>query len=749
MKKNLLLYILMIAYITANAQVKKWETIFDPGAEYDYYTKLATPPASWKALGFVKTTDWKSGRGPIGFGPIMSRCNNCLTAPKTTTIYSRTNFTIKDTSHIEALSLFIDYMDGFVAYINGVEVARGNMGKAGEPTTAYQTADSPHFLDYYSKEVYSGYLLKKEILKNVLVNGNNVLAVEVHDDVATATEVLFYTILNVGLNTNVSEYDTCYTMYPLPNDNDSSKLPIVKLNFSSPMVPDEGRITVDMKIVDNGDINHFSDSVYAYSGKVTIERRGSASQGFPKRSYGFTTIDESGNDTSVSLLGLPREKDWILKGEMEDRTMLRDVLTYELAREMGHYAPRSRFCELYINGTHMGLFAIMEKIKRDTFRVDIAKLKETDNSGLDVTGGYLLKIDKTTGGSKGGFSSSYKAPLQSLKPYFQYEYPKGDKITESQKTYIQEFMSSFENVLRSENYKDKTEGYRKYISVKSFIDYMISQELARNVDGYRISTFLYKEKDKSYKNGKLHMGPVWDFNLAYGYSGDLCRSSWSDEGWGYDYNKDCPGDNFYIPFWWDRLLQDPDFRTEYKARWDELRSGPLHLDLINAAIDSLVQNNIDGIAKNNFIWTDVFKTSLWPNNPIADDYAGEISYLKNFISDRIIWLDSHIPEVCEEVIYTSAPSISLKVGQVKAYPMPFDEEVKISYYSEGGNAARLRIYNTAGQQIYIADDVTAAGQNAFVWNGVSNTGNKLKSGVYMYTLELDNNIVVKSKLLKK
>jgi hypothetical protein len=529
--------------------------------------------------------------------------------------------------------------------------------------------------------------------------------------------------------------------------SDSSVLPIVLLTVSGE-IPDNDRIVADMKIIDHGGVNHTTDINYAFDGNITIENRGSSSAMFIKHSYGFTTIDAVGNDKNVSLLGLPVEHDWILKGEYQDRTMLRDWLTFKLARNMGRYAPRSEFCQLYLNDACMGLFAIVEKIKRDTFRVDIAKLEVTENSGLNLTGGYILKIDKVNGAYEGGFLLKYPGPVQSLIPYIQYEYPKGDKITSQQQTYIQNYIYEVEDVLRSTNFMDTVNGYRKYISVKSFIDYMISNEIARNVDGYRLSTFFYKEKDKDTKLGQWHMGPLWDFNLAYGYSGQLCGEDWGDEGWGYDYNAVCLSDSYYIPFWWDRLLQDPSFRTQLKSRWDELRAGPLKNESIMDLIDSTVSANRPAIDKNFQIWNTAFTDYIWPNFPMGANYDEEITYLKNFITNRLDWLDANIPEVHEVINYTSLPMLTYEIRQIKVYPVPFRDHLTFDFNATGNCAVTLSIYSINGQKLYSKESDCISGQNLITWDGSDVQGNIVQSGVYIYTLETANVVIVRNKIIK-
>ena len=158
-------------------------------------------------------------------------------------------------------------------------------------------------------------------------------------------------------------------------------------------------IKADMGIIYNGPgvINKISDVPNDYKGKIGIEFRGSTSQSFPKKPYGFETWDESGEDNDVKLLGMPKESDWTLNATYNDKTLMRDGLSYILAGSVMEYAPRVRYNELVINGQYRGIYLLVEKIKRDKNRVDISKIETTDNQGDALTGGYIIKIDKETG----------------------------------------------------------------------------------------------------------------------------------------------------------------------------------------------------------------------------------------------------------------------------------------------------------------------------------------------------------------
>jgi spore coat protein CotH len=277
-----------------------------------------------------------------------------------------------------------------------------------------------------------------------------------------------------------------------------------------------------------------NDPFNDYDGRIGIEIRGSSSQMFPKKQYGVELWDENGEGIDASLLGFPEEEDWILFAPYNDKSLLRDVLAYKLGRDMGRYAPRTKYCEVVLNGQYDGVYVLIEKIKRDKNRVDINKLDPDEISGNSLTGGYIIKVDKTTGSGGDGWFSTYPPAnnQNGQKIFFQYEEPKSEDIVSEQQQYIQQFIASFENVLAGDNFKDPVDGYAKYIDVDSFIDYFIINEVTKNVDAYRLSTFLHKQRDSD--GGKLVMGPIWDYNLGFG-NADYCTQG-NPEGFAKAFN---------------------------------------------------------------------------------------------------------------------------------------------------------------------------------------------------------------------
>lgn len=421
-----------------------------------------------------------------------------------------------------------------------------------------------------------------------------------------------------------------------------SNLPIVVINTNGQTIPDDPKIICNMGIVDNGpgQRNHLSDPYNGYNGKIGIEVRGSSSQMFPKKSYGFETRKPDGvTDTNVALLGMPSEHDWILSANYTDKTFCRNVLLYQLSTEMGHYAVRTRYVDVVLNGEYIGIYVLMESIKRDGDRVDIDRLHPWENATPDITGGYILKVDKTTGSGGAGWTSSYP-PINhpnGQTTYIQYDYPDPDSISLQQKAYIQAYVDSFEDALSSSTFMDPINGYQRYIGNGSWIDYFFCNELSKNVDGYRISSYLYKDKNKT-----LKAGPVWDYDIAWG-NANYCSGS-DTTGWAYLFP--CTGDGYQVPFWWQRLMQDTNYTNQMKCRWQDYRRQVLSQQHIFTIIDSITTVINESKDWNFTVWP-ILGQYVWPNpSPYPATYAGEIQNLKNWVTRRLAWLDANLPGRC-------------------------------------------------------------------------------------------------------
>ncbi len=491
-------------------------------------------------------------------------------------------------------------------------------------------------------------------------NGNGIWTLNIRDGVANNREgTLLGWSLTFGANATTPFIFT------------SSNLPIVIIDTYGQEIPDDPKLMVGMKIIDNasGERNYLTDTP-VYDGFAGIELRGSSSQQFPKKSFGFETWDSNGEELDVSLLGMPEETDWILNANYTDKTLMRNTLAYRLSQEMGHYATRHKYVEVVLNGNYHGVYIFSEKIKRDGDRVDIAKLTNTMNSGDPLTGGYIFKIDKQTGSGGDGWISDYPPPAhpsgQTI--FFQYEYPKSDVITPQQKEYISSYMDTFEGALAGPFFDDPENGWRKYAVESTFIDYFIVNEISKNVDGYRLSTFIHKERESL--GGKLRLGPVWDYDLGF-RNADYCAGD-VVTGWAYQFP--CQYDYWQVPFWWQRLLQDSLFADHLKCRWENLRINKLTNAWFENYVDSLA-TLLDEGQQRNFIKWPILGIYVWPNpQPIPATYAGEIDALKSYLNSRLAWLDQNMPGYCNP---TSMEEKNTEKVKLTLYPSPANESVTI------------------------------------------------------------------------
>ena len=455
----------------------------------------------------------------------------------------------------------------------------------------------------------------------------------------------------------------------------SSTIPIVVINTGGIPIPDEPKITAQMGIIDNGygNVNHITDPYNGYNGYIGIELRGSTSQMFPKKPYGFETRDSAGNNLNVHLLGMPSENDWDLIANYSDKTLMHNSFTYDMARNMGYWAPRNRFCEVVVNNKYQGVYALLESIKRDNHRVNVASMLPINTSGDSLTGGYIIKIDKWTGSNNDGWISNYLPPVNSggQTITFQYHYPKADDIVSQQKAYIQAYVDTFETVLNSSQFNNPITGYYKYADINSFADYFIINEISKNVDGYRLSTYLYKNRKSN--GGKLTMGPVWDYDISY-HNADYCGGD-DFTGWAYKFGDICSGDGWQIPFWWDKLMTDSVFVDALNCRWQNLRTSLLDTIYIFNYIDS-IHNYINQAQKRNFLQWPILGIYVWPNpSPFAQTYTEEVNSLKKWFRNRLVWLDNNLPGICLNVAIAEKD----KMADISFYPNPANDYINIIF----------------------------------------------------------------------
>jgi hypothetical protein len=308
-------------------------------------------------------------------------------------------------------------------------------------------------------------------------------------------------------------------------------------------------------------------------------------------------------------------------------------------RKMGRYCTRTIYCELVINNDYKGVYVLEEKIKKDENRVNIATLNPDEISGDDLTGGYILSVDKLASdfqyGTDGWKSDPNPPYPNAMDITFQYYYPKPADIVAQQRNYIKSFITTAENSLSSAGFANPETGYNKFFDVASFVDFMLLCEISKEVDKYRYSTFFYKEKDSD--GGKLFAGPAWDFNLGYG-NVDYWPMGIDYTGWLYTNVETHPAS---IMFWWKRLMEDSYFRNLAKTRWVNLRQNELSDANITSVIDSILILT-DAAKDRNYQRWPILGQYVWPNyNWQYNTYEDEVAYFENFLFNRLDWMDNH------------------------------------------------------------------------------------------------------------
>lgn len=434
--------------------------------------------------------------------------------PGTISVYHRLQFNVDNWNFIGKVVFNIDYDDAYVLYLNGFEIARNNITSSGPPAWD-APADGQHEAVLYQGGYPEQLVFEIAEISSYLLVGQNILSVETHNVSVNSGDLTSRVFMQVGILNNNNYFLPTPNWFIPPMEFTQSNLPIVVINTYGVEIPDEPKIDAEMGIIDNGpgNLNHVSDPFNEFSGLIAIERRGSSSNGFPAKSYGLETRGPDSVNYNASIFNWPMDNDWILYAPYTDKSMIRNVLTYHLGNQMGRWAPRTQLCEVMLNGEYIGVYVFMERIKTNPGRVDIDPLEMGDTLDNALTGGYIVKIDKTTAGGVIAWTSPYLGESPStINIQYQMHDPALEEMHPTQLEYIQNYITNWEHALADSTFMDPQVGYRNYIDVPSFIDFFLVNEVSKNVDGYRISSFLYKERFS--EGNRLVAGPLWDFNLG-------------------------------------------------------------------------------------------------------------------------------------------------------------------------------------------------------------------------------------------
>lgn len=340
--------------------------------------------------------------------------------------------------------------------------------------------------------------------------------------------------------------------------------------------------------------------------ETEIRGRGNSTWGMNKKPYRLKLTK------SNEILGMPKSKHWVLLANYSDKTLIRNELAFEISRRMGFtYTPRMKHVDVILNDDYIGSYMLGEHIRVDKNRVNIAELGASDTN---ITGGYLLEIDERKSEpvwfvtNKAGMTFCVNTP---------------EDIPSNQKEYISNHIQNIEDILYSENEVNTISELPKHLDIKTFIDYLLLNEVSKNVDGnLRLSTFVYKNKD----DDKLYFGPVWDYDIAFGNVDYYdCEKTY---GW---YARTSE--------WYQRFFSYPEFSQMVSNRWKELRGN--ELNNLSPFIDSLAEKMEISQSKNFKRWP-ILDEWVWPNAVVTGSYEGEVNYLKRWLTDRLNWMDQEL-----------------------------------------------------------------------------------------------------------
>lgn len=363
--------------------------------------------------------------------------------------------------------------------------------------------------------------------------------------------------------------------------------------------------------------------------------RGQSSANFEKTPYRLELRDNEDDDAKYPMLGMPGDGDWALLSPYPDKSLIRNALAYELGKDLGLDIPRYAHVEVYINfddqplsaDDYQGVYLLTETLEIDKDRLNIKKLKEDDLTEPNISGGYLMQFNMMAA----------EEPLIRGNGWSDLELKEPDDLLPEQLAWITNYIQNVHDSIHSANPSDPQTGYPAYIDVDSFVDYIIHTELGKQPDSYIRSTHIYKDRDQ-----KLKAGPLWDYDLAYDcYPGLFGLPSSNIEGWQYlSTGGTMPGMGNTTD-WYYTLMQDPNFRSKVKARWEELRQGPLSDEQLVAKVREL-SAPLSNAAHRNFQKWNILSTSFVGgfNTQVTQTWEEQIQIVENYLLKRAEWIDN-------------------------------------------------------------------------------------------------------------
>ena len=402
-------------------------------------------------------------------------------------------------------------------------------------------------------------------------------------------------------------------------------------------------ILVTIETVETEGVWHHASDPADQSAQALFRIRGNSSRDFPKKNYRIKLVQDkaAADSRALPLLGMNPDNDWALHGPFLDKTLLRNYMWLNISAEIMGYAPNVRFCEVILNGTYQGVYVLMETIKEDEYRVDLS-----DHEPGAAATSYMLQMDAVlTDGApvnadeiflKNYTWYTYQTEFDEVRRTgFYILYPQAEYLTEEVVDYIQQDISRIERGLYSSDMVAGLYDYESELDVDSFVNYYILQEFLAVNDAFTLSTYFYRDV-----RGKLHIGPVWDYNnVLNNFFIDLSHSGFMLANRG----------------WYGRLMTSEDFVDQVISRYRQLRKGILSDDYLMNYIDEVIDFLGPAIERNDEVWGYSYDPSQLSINQYRlpdegqtledvnpDSYDDAIGRMTGYMLSRAEWLDEHI-----------------------------------------------------------------------------------------------------------
>jgi len=380
-------------------------------------------------------------------------------------------------------------------------------------------------------------------------------------------------------------------------------------------------------------------SAPAITCRAGIHVRGSSSSGFPKKPYALTFWGEDNDDKKVSIDGFPNGSDFALIGCYNyDRTYMHDAFLFALSRQLGRYAPRTCWMEVFLIGNetnvlsaanYAGLYEFEERVKVGNDRIPTDDIvSPADVSLPDLSGSYLFKCDRADA-DEYYWKTAHNYPSTASDRNMVIGYPKRADLQPEQISYVVKTVQATEDMLYTSDFMNPTNGISTLIDLPSWIDFHIFNMFSMNVDAFTLSTWYHKDR-----SGKIMAGPLWDFDRSlgpYGYSEATYPNVKRWDAWTFAPNY------FSGAAWWAKLHAQAAFRRLYWDRWAELRKGTFSETNLAATIAGLKAQLPEAAATRDYV-----KWNQWPtNDAFGRTHSGEVAWLTWFVTNHAAWIDQN------------------------------------------------------------------------------------------------------------